>query len=66
MAVTLLGRWYSPVANLAAPRWSVSTLLMLSFLLELHMLDANSRVGRTKVIYHCALMVVGKRLTLRP
>ena len=30
-----------------------------------HMLDANSRVGRTKVIYHCALMVVGKRLTLR-
>ena len=30
------------------------------------MLDAYSRVGRTKVINHCALMVVGQRFTLRP
>ena len=30
------------------------------------MLDAYSRVGRTKVVLHCALMVAGQRLTLRP
>ena len=52
--------------NLGARRCTGSTLLMLSFLLGLHMLDAYSRVGLTKVVYHCALMVVGQRLTLRP
>ena len=30
------------------------------------MLDAYSRVGRTKVVLYCALMVAGQRLTLRP
>ena len=54
------------VANLEARCCTASTLLMLSFSLGLHMLDAYSRVGRTKVGEHCALMVVGQRFTLRP
>jgi hypothetical protein len=30
------------------------------------MLDAYSRIGRTKIVYHCAFMIVGQRLTLCP
>ena len=48
MAVTLFVRWKTPVVNLAARRFTASALLMLSFLLELHMLDAYSRVGCAK------------------
>jgi hypothetical protein len=66
MAVTLLVRWLSPVANLAARRCTASTLFMFFYLLGLHMLDVYSMVGRTKVVLHCALMVVGQWLTLRP
>jgi hypothetical protein len=40
MTVTLLVRWYSPVGN----------LVDAVFLLEFHMLDADTRVGRTKVV----------------
>ena len=52
LAVTLLEHLWSPVANLAnlaARRCTASTLLILSFLLGFHMLDAYSRVSRTKV-----------------
>ena len=49
MAVTLLVRWLSPVANLAARRCTASALFMFFYLLGLHMLDVYSMVGRTKV-----------------
>jgi hypothetical protein len=59
MAVILLMCWYSPVANLAARRCTASTLLMLSSLLGLHMLDVYSRVGRTNVVHCISLCLDG-------